>query len=396
MRVRPRTARYTRRVEAYSATPTARGGPRPMRAWDEAEEAVRRRAERRAEEDAETRASSTAGSPRPGRAAIDAATPARTRPADAPPRRRRARERPRAPARALGPGERPVVGHRRRRARSGTALGVALDRAGWPVGAVASRDPARRERFRARVPGARAFAEANALVDDVELVILAVPDDVVAPLAALAPAVRGPGDRPHERPARRGGPRAGAGRRDAGRRLPPAGRVRGPRPGARGAPRRDDRDRGRRRARRAPRRHGRGDRRRAGPARARARRPPTTRRPSSRPAASPRSSTRSARSRRSSASTRPARCAIYLPLRRADGGQRPRARDRRPRSPVPRRAATPGRSTAHLAALGRGRPGRARRLPGAAGARRRASPRRRGALSPEAAERLRTALAGDP
>ncbi|OGO59078.1 MAG: hypothetical protein A2V85_01395 [Chloroflexi bacterium RBG_16_72_14] len=66
----------------------------------------------------------------------------------------------------------------------GTALGVALDRAGWPVGAVASRDPARRERFRELVPGARGFAEANALVDDVELVILAVPDDVVAPVAA--------------------------------------------------------------------------------------------------------------------------------------------------------------------------------------------------------------------
>ena len=65
----------------------------------------------------------------------------------------------------------------------GLALGVALDRAGWPVGAVASRDPARRERFRAHVGSARGFAEAEALVDDVELVILAVPDDVVGPLA---------------------------------------------------------------------------------------------------------------------------------------------------------------------------------------------------------------------
>ena len=43
----------------------------------------------------------------------------------------------------------------------GTALGAALSRAGWPVAAVASRDPARRERFRSYVPGARAFAEAN-------------------------------------------------------------------------------------------------------------------------------------------------------------------------------------------------------------------------------------------
>ena len=33
----------------------------------------------------------------------------------------------------------------------GTALGVALTRAGWPVHAVASRDPGRRERFRSLV-----------------------------------------------------------------------------------------------------------------------------------------------------------------------------------------------------------------------------------------------------
>jgi predicted short-subunit dehydrogenase-like oxidoreductase (DUF2520 family) len=77
-----------------------------------------------------------------------------------------------------GAGERPVVGIVGAGA-VGLVLGIALDRAGWPVGAVASRDPDRRERFRARVPGARAFAEPNALVDDVELVILAVPDDAV-------------------------------------------------------------------------------------------------------------------------------------------------------------------------------------------------------------------------
>jgi predicted short-subunit dehydrogenase-like oxidoreductase (DUF2520 family) len=65
----------------------------------------------------------------------------------------------------------------------GLALGVALSRAGWPVRAVASRDPGRRGRFREHVPGVRAFSEATALVDDVELVILAVPDDVIAPLA---------------------------------------------------------------------------------------------------------------------------------------------------------------------------------------------------------------------
>jgi predicted short-subunit dehydrogenase-like oxidoreductase (DUF2520 family) len=80
------------------------------------------------------------------------------------------------------PGERPVVGIVGAGA-VGTALGTALGRAGWPVGAVASRDSARRARFRDLVPGARGFAEANALVDEVELVILAVPDDVVAAVA---------------------------------------------------------------------------------------------------------------------------------------------------------------------------------------------------------------------
>jgi predicted short-subunit dehydrogenase-like oxidoreductase (DUF2520 family) len=65
----------------------------------------------------------------------------------------------------------------------GTALGAALHRAGWPVVAVASRDAARRERFRSLVPGVRAFAEATALLDDAELVILAVPDDAIERLA---------------------------------------------------------------------------------------------------------------------------------------------------------------------------------------------------------------------
>ena len=65
----------------------------------------------------------------------------------------------------------------------GTALGVALDRAGWPIKAVASRDPARRERFRSLVEGSRAFAEAMALLDEVELVIVAVPDDAIPAVA---------------------------------------------------------------------------------------------------------------------------------------------------------------------------------------------------------------------
>lgn len=65
----------------------------------------------------------------------------------------------------------------------GTALGLALSRAGWPIHAVASRDPERRARFANSVEGARAFAEAQALIEEVELIILAVPDDAIAPLA---------------------------------------------------------------------------------------------------------------------------------------------------------------------------------------------------------------------
>jgi len=81
-----------------------------------------------------------------------------------------------------GPGEPPVVGIIGAGA-VGTALGVALSRAGWPIAAVASRDAERRARFSQLVGGTRAFAEANALLDEVELIIVAVPDDAIAPLA---------------------------------------------------------------------------------------------------------------------------------------------------------------------------------------------------------------------
>ena len=66
----------------------------------------------------------------------------------------------------------------------GTALGVALTRAGWPIHAVASRDPGRRERFRSLVDVSRVFADPEPILDEVELIILAVPDDAIAPLAA--------------------------------------------------------------------------------------------------------------------------------------------------------------------------------------------------------------------
>lgn len=66
----------------------------------------------------------------------------------------------------------------------GTALGVALSRAGWQVGVVASRDPDRRARFRSLVPGSRAFPDAAAILDECHLAILAVPDDALAGIAA--------------------------------------------------------------------------------------------------------------------------------------------------------------------------------------------------------------------
>jgi predicted short-subunit dehydrogenase-like oxidoreductase (DUF2520 family) len=81
-----------------------------------------------------------------------------------------------------GPGETPYTGIIGAGA-VGTALGIALSRAGWPIHAVASRDAARRERFTSAVAGVRPFVEPQALVEEVELIILAVPDDVIAELA---------------------------------------------------------------------------------------------------------------------------------------------------------------------------------------------------------------------
>jgi predicted short-subunit dehydrogenase-like oxidoreductase (DUF2520 family) len=80
------------------------------------------------------------------------------------------------------PGEPPVIGIVGAGA-VGSALGVALTRAGWPIAAVASRDAVRRERFRELVGGTRAFAEVTPLLDEVELIVLAVPDDAIEPLA---------------------------------------------------------------------------------------------------------------------------------------------------------------------------------------------------------------------
>ncbi len=87
------------------------------------------------------------------------------------------------PHRSTEPGGHPLIGIVGAGA-VGTALGVAFSRAGWPIAAVASRDPARRERFASLVGGqTRAFAEANAILDEVELIFLAVPDDALAQVA---------------------------------------------------------------------------------------------------------------------------------------------------------------------------------------------------------------------
>ncbi|HEX7492546.1 MAG TPA: DUF2520 domain-containing protein [Candidatus Limnocylindrales bacterium] len=66
----------------------------------------------------------------------------------------------------------------------GIALGLAISRAGWPVTAVASRDAGRRDAFRGLISGARAFLEPEAMLDEVDLLILTVPDDAIAEVAA--------------------------------------------------------------------------------------------------------------------------------------------------------------------------------------------------------------------
>ena len=357
-----------------------------MRAWDETEAALRRAAERRAEDHEETLAELEEEG-----IDLDPPAPGRHRHGDL-----EHDERPRAPARALG--ARRAPGHRdRRRRRRGPGPGRRAAPRGLaggrrrvagpgPAGAVPRARPGRPRVRRGR----------TALLDDVELVILAVPDDVVAVARRVPAPVRRPGDGPHERPAGRRGAR--------GRRWRP-----GPRPARStrwsrsptwtGRSRRSTGRRSRSRATTSwPRtcsRHGGGDRRRAGPPGARLQGGlprggrPRGRRRRRAPGHDPRGGARSwawtrrARSRSTCRSwSRPS------PTRGRSGS--------RPRSPVRPPAATPARCGAHLDALGRERPGRAARVPGPGRRGRCASPIERGALSPEAAERLRTALAGTP
>lgn len=68
--------------------------------------------------------------------------------------------------------------------RVGIPLARAFARAGWPVTAVASRDPKRRAAFRTQVPDAKGFAEPAAVLDESDLIFLTVPDDAIVPIAA--------------------------------------------------------------------------------------------------------------------------------------------------------------------------------------------------------------------
>ncbi len=68
--------------------------------------------------------------------------------------------------------------------RVALALGLTFSRAGWPVVAVASRDPDRRARFQSHLPNSHGYAEPAAVLDDVNVVFLTVPDDAIGEVAA--------------------------------------------------------------------------------------------------------------------------------------------------------------------------------------------------------------------
>ena len=242
------------------------------------------------------------------------------------------------------PGQPPVIGIVGAGA-VGTALGVALSRAGWPVHAVASRDAGRRERFRQLVEGSCGFAEAaNALLEEVELIVLAVPDDALPKVSWQPPPLRSPGPRPHQRrPGRQGSSRQ---RWPPGRRSAPSIRSwRSPTPSAPRAALRgatvaiegDDQ------LARPPGRHGRGGRRPAGPPGAAAPRPPTgpLRRPGGRRTVALLDAIAELGSM--AGLDEAGSLAIYGAAHRADPGERPSTRDpvrpdrpdhpRRPRHP---------------------------------------------------------------
>lgn len=67
--------------------------------------------------------------------------------------------------------------------RVGTLLGRAFSQAGWPVTGVVGRRAEQLDSFRRLIPSARPFARPGEMLDEVELVFLTVPDDVVADVA---------------------------------------------------------------------------------------------------------------------------------------------------------------------------------------------------------------------
>ena len=68
--------------------------------------------------------------------------------------------------------------------RVSCALGVAFSRAGWPVAAIATREPAHAARFAELVPDAHHVPSVAALADAVDLVFVTVPDDAIPDVAA--------------------------------------------------------------------------------------------------------------------------------------------------------------------------------------------------------------------
>ena len=74
--------------------------------------------------------------------------------------------------------------------RAGSALGRALHRAGYSIAAIAGRNPENVDSL-AKELGAPALRSVASAVEHADLTILAVPDDVIGPLAAeIAPALR--------------------------------------------------------------------------------------------------------------------------------------------------------------------------------------------------------------
>jgi len=66
----------------------------------------------------------------------------------------------------------------------GTALAVAFERAGWPIGGVASRSPERRREVGGLVPAAVTVAAPAELLDLVDILFVTVPDDAIPGVVA--------------------------------------------------------------------------------------------------------------------------------------------------------------------------------------------------------------------